>query len=105
RWSMRPVGDQGKFTVATEVEDGQVRLFVTALDKNDEFLNFLDLSGAVVGPDMKPHQLKLEQTAPGRYVGAFSTQDTGAYTVMLSPGPGRAPILTGINVPYSSEFR
>lgn len=105
RWSMRPVGDQGKFSVSTEVEQGQVRVVVTALDKNDEFLNFLDLRGAVVGPDMKPHQLKLEQTAPGRYVGSFATQDTGAYTVMLSPGAGRAPILTGINVPYSSEFR
>lgn len=105
RWSMRPAGDQGKFSVATEVEQGQVRVVVTALDKNDDFLNFLDLRGAVVGPDMKPNQLKLEQTAPGRYVGSFATQDTGAYTVMLSPGAGRAPILTGINVPYSSEFR
>ena len=105
RWSMRPAGDQGKFSVATEVEQGQVRVVVTALDKNDDFLNFLDLRGAVVGPDMQPNQLKLEQTAPGRYVGSFATQDTGAYTVMLSPGAGRAPILTGINVPYSSEFR
>lgn len=105
RWSMRPAGDQGKFTVATEVEDGQVRLFVTALDKNDEFLNFLDLRGAVVGPDMKPHQLKLEQTAPGRYVGSFEAQEAGAYTAMLTPGAGQQPILTGVNVPYSPEFR
>ncbi|HUY89526.1 MAG TPA: VWA domain-containing protein [Pirellulales bacterium] len=105
RWSMRPAGDQGKFSVATEVEDGQVRLFVTALDKNDEFLNFLDLRGAVVGPDMKPHALKLEQTAPGRYVGSFEAQEAGAYTAMITPGAGQQPILTGVNVPYSPEFR
>ena len=54
RWSMRPVGDTGNFTVATDVEDGKVRVVVTALDKNDEFLNFLDIEGAAVGPDLKP---------------------------------------------------
>ncbi len=46
RWSMRPVDEQGKFTVATDVEDGKVRVVVTALDKDDEFLNFLDMSAA-----------------------------------------------------------
>ena len=38
RWAMRPVNEEGKFTVATDVKDGKVRVVVTALDKNDEFL-------------------------------------------------------------------
>ena len=105
RWSMRPVGDQAKFTVATDLDGGQVRVFVTALDKNDEFLNFLDLSGAVIGPEMKSQNIKLEQTAPGRYIGTFPAQETGSYHVMLSPGGGKAPLLVGVNVPYSQEFR
>ena len=42
RWSMRPAGDQGKFTVTTDLENGKVRVTVTALDKDDEFLNFLE---------------------------------------------------------------
>lgn len=105
RWSMRPAGDQGKFTVATDIEQGQVKVFVTALDKDDEFLNFLDLGGAVIGPDMKSKEVQLEQTAPGRYVGSFPADDAGSYFVMLSPGAGQAPLLTGVNVPYSPEFR
>ncbi|HVX14967.1 MAG TPA: VWA domain-containing protein [Pirellulales bacterium] len=105
RWSMRPAGDQGKFTIATDIEQGQVKVFVTALDKDDEFLNFLDLGGAVIGPDMKPHDVQLEQTAPGRYVGSFQADDAGSYFVMLSPGAGQSPLLTGVNVPYSPEFR
>ena len=105
RWSMRPVGEQGKFTVASDVEDGQVRMVVTALDKDDEFLNFLDMSGTVVGPDLEPVSMKMQQTAPGRYVGAFPAGDSGSYFVMVSPGAGKAPIRTGINVPYSDEFR
>jgi uncharacterized membrane protein/Mg-chelatase subunit ChlD len=105
RWSMRPAGDQGKFTIATDIEQGQVKVFVTALDKDDEFLNFLDLGGAVIGPDMKPQNVQLEQTAPGRYVGSFAADDAGSYFVMLSPGAGQSPLLTGVNVPYSPEFR
>ena len=105
RWSMRPVGDTGKFTVATDVEDGKVKLVITALDKDDEFLNFLDMGGTVVGPDMKPINLDVKQTAPGRYVGEFETKSKGNFFVLLSPGAGRTPIRVGVNVPYSDEFR
>jgi uncharacterized membrane protein/Mg-chelatase subunit ChlD len=105
RWSMRPSGETGKFTVATDVSNGQVKMFVTALDNNDEFLNFLNLSGEVFGPDMKPRDVKLEQTAPGRYVGVFDAKDAGSYFMIFNPGAGRAPIRAGVDVPYSDEFR
>ncbi len=104
-WSMRPVGDEGEFSVATGVEDGQVRVVVNALDKNEAFLNFLEMSGTVVGPDLEPTELKIEQVAPGRYQGTFPSDAAGSYFVIISPGPGKAPIRTGVNVPYSDEFR
>jgi hypothetical protein len=53
---------------------------------------------------MKPIDVKVRQTAPGRYVGEFDAADAGSYLLMLSPGPGMAPILSGVNVPYSAEF-
>jgi Mg-chelatase subunit ChlD len=105
RWSMRPVGDTGKFTVNTDVQDGKVRVVVTALDQNDEFLNFLNLSGSVVAPDMKSLNLEMKQTAPGRYVGEVDATQTGSYFVMLSPGAGQSPIRAGVSIPYSAEFR
>jgi uncharacterized membrane protein/Mg-chelatase subunit ChlD len=104
-WSMRPSGDEGEFTVATDIDDGQVRVVVNALDKDEEFVNFLEMAGTVVGPDLEPVQMKMEQVAPGRYVGTFPGQDSGSYFIMLSPGAGKAPIRTGIDVPYSDEFR
>ena len=64
RWSMRPVNDAGKFTVASEVKGSKVKVFVTVLDKDDEFLNFLDMGGSVIGPDVEPRELKLAQTRP-----------------------------------------
>lgn len=106
RWSMRPTGGAGKFTTAFEQHEGQMRVVITALDKNEEFLNFLTMTGTAVGPDLKkPLSVAVEQTAPGRYVATFPTRDAGSYFVTINPGRGMAPIRTGVNVPYSDEFR
>ena len=97
-----PAAASGKFTTAFEPHDGQMRVVVTALDKNDQFLNFLTMTGTAVGPDLKkPLPLTIEQTAPGRYVGTFPVRDAGSYFVTINPGRSMAPIRTGVNVPYS----
>jgi len=105
RWSMRPTDQAGKFSTSLQVKDGQGQIVINALDKNDEFLNFLTMSGRVIGPDLKPIDVKIEQTHPGRYVGQFPATASGTYFFIGSPGAGQAPILAGLSVPYSSEFR
>ncbi|HTN77446.1 MAG TPA: glutamine amidotransferase, partial [Pirellulaceae bacterium] len=114
RWSMRPVNEQGEFTVATDIKDGKVRVVITAVDKNkdDEFLNFLNMTATAVGPDMQPFDVSVKQVAPGRYVGEFDGGQSGNYFITVNPGQKAAagdqrfgPIRAGINVPYSSEFR
>jgi hypothetical protein len=113
RWSMRPVNEQGEFTVATDIKDGKVRVVITAIDKEkeDEFLNFLNMSATAVGPDMKAFDVQVKQVAPGRYVGEFDSSAAGNYFVTINPGQKQegnerfGPIRTGISVPYSSEFR
>ncbi|HIQ19619.1 MAG TPA: VWA domain-containing protein [Planctomycetes bacterium] len=107
RWCMRPLEEGGTFAVATDVVDDRVRVVVTALDKEDEFLNFLDMSAMVVGPgpELKTMELKLEQTAPGRYVGTFPAREPGSHLVTISPGAGQPLIRTGVDIPYSDEFR
>jgi hypothetical protein len=59
----------------------------------------------VVGPDMKSIDLTVRQTAPGRYIGEFDASKTGSYLLIVSPGPGMAPIRAGVSIPYSDEFR
>jgi uncharacterized membrane protein/Mg-chelatase subunit ChlD len=105
RWSMRPVNEEGKFSIATDVKDGKVRVVVTALGQDDEFLNFLKMSAVAVDPDLKDFEVKIQQTAPGRYVGEFDADKAGSYFFTISPGPGKAPMTGGVNVPYSAEFR
>lgn len=105
RWAMRPVNEEGKFTVATEVKDGKVKVVVTALKDNDEFLNFLNMSGVGADPELKNVQLNMQQEAPGRYVGEFDADKAGSYLLAINTGMGGAPLLTGITVPYSAEYR
>ncbi|HEX3998643.1 MAG TPA: VWA domain-containing protein [Pirellulales bacterium] len=104
RWSMRPNGDRGKFTLTTDLQDGRVRLIVTALDRDNDFLNFLNMSARVIGPDMQPLETTIRQIAPGRYLGEFDAKQAGSYMLMVSPGPGNPPILSGVDVPYSAEY-
>jgi uncharacterized membrane protein len=106
RYAMRPVNEEGKFNVATDVKDGQVRVVVTALDKNDEFLNFLNMSGAGTGPEMSNIDVQFRQDAPGRYVAEFPADKSGSYLMAINTGQNNAaPLLTGVTVPYSAEFR
>lgn len=105
RWLMRPTGDSGNFSVATQVRDGQVQVVVNALDPNNEFLNFLPMNASVLGPDLKPIALQLRQTAPGRYTGFFPVDAAGNYFVNIVPEPGAEVLTTGITVPYSEEYR
>jgi len=105
RWAMRPTGDTGNFSVATNVGDGKTEVVVTALDANEEFLNDQSMTGTVVAPDMSSIPVRIEQTAPGRYVGEFPSEMAGSYLIVVNPGPGRAPIRTGVNVGYSAEYR
>jgi hypothetical protein len=105
RWAMRPVNEEGKFSIATEVKDGKVKVVVTALKEDDEFLNFLNMSGVGADPELKNLQLNMQQEAPGRYVGEFDADKAGSYLLAINTGTGGAPLLTGITVPYSAEYR
>ena len=105
RWLMRPTGDTGKFSVNTQVSDGQVHVIVNALNKDDTFLNFLDVNATVTDPDFNPIGLSMRQEAPGRYVGSFAADRAGSYLVNVIPGAGATPLITGVTVPYSEEFR
>ncbi len=108
RWSMRPV-DNRNLTLNVRREEGKIKVVVDALDKDSRFLNFLQLRGSVLGPELKPLPLDLVQTAPGRYEGTVeSAEASGNYFVNLGYSGGddvKGVISTGVSVPYSDEYR
>jgi Mg-chelatase subunit ChlD len=105
RWSMRPGGQDDDYLVATSVEDGMIRVVVTALDQNREFLNFLDMTSRVTTPDLQAVEMPMRQTAPGRYVGELSADEAGDYFLAIDPGQRRRAIQIGVSVPSGAEFR
>jgi hypothetical protein len=105
RFAMRPTGDRGKFSVATQLKDGKAKVIVTALDKNDDLLNFLTVAGDVIKPDMEAEPISMRQVAPGRYEGEFDATTPGSYFLSLAPGANYGLLRTGLSVPYSAEYR
>ncbi|SIO61072.1 von Willebrand factor type A domain-containing protein [Singulisphaera sp. GP187] len=108
RWSMRPV-DRGNLTLTVRREEGRIKVVVDALDKENQFLNFLQIQGNVVSPDLKRSSVELVQVAPGKYEGTVEDAEaSGNYFVNLgyrgSEGI-QGVISSGVSVPYSDEYR
>ena len=108
RWSMRPV-DPGNLTLTVKRDQGRIKVVVNALDKENQFLNFLQVRGNVVNPDLKGAPIELSQTAPGKYEATFDAADSsGNYFVNLGyrgPDGVQGIISSGVSVPYSDEYR
>ncbi len=108
RWALRPT-DSGNLSLTLRREEGQIKVVVDALDKQDNFLNFLQIRGSVVKPDLTPATVELVQVAPGRYEGTIPDAEArGSYFVTLgySGDDGTQGIIqTGVSVPYSDEYR
>jgi hypothetical protein len=66
-------------------QDGNVgKVTVEALDKDSGFMNFLNVRGEVIGPDMNPIGVRLTQVGPGVYQGEFPVRDPGNYITLLN---------------------
>jgi uncharacterized membrane protein len=103
RWSLRPSDGTERYTLVTKVSGDQLEVVVTAMDQG-AFLNFLEMTGSVVDPEMGSRSLKLAQVAPGRYRGTTTVDRAGTYFVNVAPGGTAAPLRTALTVPYSDEF-
>ena len=105
---MRPA-ERGNLTLSVRREEGRIKVVVDALDKENQFLNFLQIQGNVVDPDLESAPIELVQTSPGRYEGTVENAEaSGNYFVNLGyrgPDKTRGVISTGVSVPYSDEYR
>ncbi len=96
------------FEVQT-VQDGQAgKITVEALKKDAGFLNFLNMRATVIGPDLKPREVRLSQTGPGTYTGDFDSKQAGTYVTIINysgPGGERGTIPSGMSINSSPELR
>ena len=108
RWSLRPV-DKGNLTMTLRREGGKIKVIVDALDKDNQFLNFLQFRGRAITPDLQPVDVEMAQIAPGRYEGTIdNAEQKGNYFVNLgyqAPDRTTGVLSSGVSVPYSDEYR
>lgn len=106
RWMLRSM-EEGLLDTTVHIEKGEGTITVEALGDNDEFLNNLDIRARLVTPDNVGHNLRLEQTAPGRYQQTFEARAVGSYMVNLTyqtPDGRQTSQTTGAVIPYPTEF-
>ena len=108
RWAMRPA-EHGNLTLSVRREEGRIKIVVDALGKDNQFLNFLQIQGNVVDPNLTSAPIELVQTVPGRYEATVENAEaSGNYFVNLGyrgPEGTQGVISTGVSVPYSDEYR
>ncbi|MBI1291342.1 VWA domain-containing protein [bacterium] len=107
RWSLRETNN-ANYQVNTEVEGGQGRLTIDAVDENGNFINFLDFSGSIIKPNFESEEVKVSQTAPGRYEATFPAGQVGSYMASLTAksAPDAEPqfVTGGVSLAYSPEY-
>ncbi|GAB6164283.1 VWA domain-containing protein [Thermostilla marina] len=104
-WAMRPTNDTGNYTVNTTIEGRTLHVTVDALDAENRYINFAEMVASVVAPDLEASTLVLKQTAPGRYEGEVPLGGAGDYLLTILPDTEAAPLIAGVTLPYSEEFR
>lgn len=106
RWTMRRSGNES-FVPRFQWHGQRGEMAVDVLDRDDRFINGLELEAIVVDPARRDRRVRLDQIAPGRYHGAFPVPRAGRYYITLSGHDGQmqvGPKTFGLAVPYSSEY-
>ena len=91
RWTMRGHDFDERLAMTTDVRDGVIDVVVNALDRGEDHLNYLTLSGTAVLPNGETQSFPVEQVAPGRYVTKVAADEPGNYYLSISAGGGAAP--------------
>ncbi|MEA3340411.1 MAG: VWA domain-containing protein, partial [Chloroflexota bacterium] len=111
RWTIVERAD-APVEMAVTLEGEQAHIVVDAVGDDGAFVDGLNASVSLVGPEGEPLLVELLQTAPGRYEGAFIPQAEGAYLMRLmgqtfesaeSAEPAIA-LTTGWVMSYSPEY-
>ncbi|MBN1311033.1 MAG: VWA domain-containing protein [Anaerolineae bacterium] len=112
RWTITEGVNQNVEVRVTQ-EGETAHIVVDALADDGSYLNDLEMTASVVGPNLESTPMTLQQIAPGRYEGTFEPGEEGAYFVRVAganPDDGsdsKAALAqtTGWVLSYSPEYR
>lgn len=96
------------FRVERTIEGDRGTVTLDAIDPDGRYVDGLAVQGRVLDPKAGEEPIAFQQTGPGRYEATFDASRSGSYLLSLAyEGDGGIEGLTqtGLNVPYSPEYR
>ncbi|NQT01750.1 MAG: VWA domain-containing protein [Planctomycetes bacterium] len=109
RWAAKP-SQSTDCEVFADVQGRQVTINVEAIDAEGKFVQFANIEGQIIAPDISANALELTQVGPGQYRGRFQGSTSGSYIVNLQYrklGENAKTQLTHttVTIPFAPEFR
>ncbi len=70
--------------IQTRVEGDTIHIRAEAMDRDRRSMNFLNVTGQIVGPDMQTRDIQLNQTGPGIYEAVIRNARPGAHVARIN---------------------
>ncbi len=103
-----PGEETGGIEAGFDVRGGQTTLHVESVEADGSPRDFYSTTAVVVGLDLEPIEVTLDQIAPGVYEVPLGEIDSGAYAIRITQTrPGSAPLgrTVGLVAPTAAEYR
>ena len=103
-----PGEETGGIEAVFDVQGGQTTLHVESVEADGSPRDFYSTTAVLVGPDIEPVDVTLNQVAPGVYEIPLGEIEPGAYAVRVTQTrPGAAPLgrTVGLVAPTAAEYR
>ena len=109
RWAAKP-SQSADCEVFADVQGRQVTINVEAIDAEGKFIQFANIEGQIIAPDVSTGPLELTQIGPGQYHGQFQAGASGSYIVNLRYKKLADETTTNfthttVTIPFAPEFR
>ena len=109
RWAGKPA-QSADCEVFADVQGRDVTVNIEAIDPQGKFIQFANIDGQVISPDVSSKTLDLVQVGPGQYRGQFQAGQSGSYILNLQyrklGEDDKTHIMqTTVTVPFAPEFR
>ncbi|MCP4259815.1 MAG: VWA domain-containing protein [Planctomycetes bacterium] len=109
RWVAKP-SQSTDCEVFADVQGRQVTINIEAIDAEGKFVQFANIEGQIIAPDVSTNALELTQIGPGQYRGRFQGSTSGSYIVNLrykKMGENTTTQFTHttVTIPFAPEFR
>jgi uncharacterized membrane protein len=108
RWAAKP-SQSADCEVFADVQGRQVTINVEAIDAEGKFIQFTNIEGQIIAPDVSTGPLELTQVGPGQYQGQFQAVASGSYVVNLRykklADDATHLTHTTVTIPFAPEFQ